>query len=294
MRYIVQLNDINLIGELIENEVTAITVGINQLSNGAIINASIEDIEDICQKAGSNIAVYVLLNQLYDQVKIEELELTLEKLSNTSVKGIFFQDFGLLQIVQERQYSFDLVYAPDTLNNSFGSLNALKKLGVDKFLLSGQLHLDEIVDIVDNVNASCIVPIHGVLPIAYSKRMLLENYFNLIKVGQKTDYNEKLKIKVNNKDEYSYIYEDYYGTHIYTTNQLCTLGIEMPGAYGYIETMYMDNSMIIDTIKAYRNSESFESFASKHNGINFDTGFLNEGTVYKLEDVRKRDENERS
>ncbi len=293
MKYIVHLNDVNMIEPLITHDVDGVIIGTNHYSSGGILRCDIADIQNITSKVNQRMEVYVLVNRLFHQHEISGLKAFLKELVSTSIDGIVFQDFGVLNILQELGASFKKIYAPDTLNTNHQTLNSLSLLGVDAFMLAGQLHYDEIEAIVNQTNASCIVPIHGVQYISCSRRELLTNYFQQINKEAKCDYEEHLKIKVNNKEEYSYIYEDEAGTHIYTTNELCTLDLNIPGEYGYIETLYLDNDYILDVVDYYKNKEREDKLKQAYPNHKYDHGFLEDGTVYKIEDVRKREENEK-
>ena len=63
-------------------------------------------------------------------------------------------------------------------------------------------------------------------------------------------------MKVSNSEDYSYIYEDDYGTHVYTVNELCTLDKNLDNEYGYIETLYLDPQYVLEVIDAYQNKIS--------------------------------------
>ena len=293
MKYIVQLNDIDLIEPLIDRGVEAITIGYKDFSSGAVIESNDQMLETVCKQVDHRMKIYVLMNQLYHQDRISALKEALIQLNTLKIDGLFFQDFGLLNLVQENHLNFSMIYAPDTLNTNHQTLNTLSTLGIDGFFLSGQLHLDEVDTIVSETKSPCIVPVHGVQYIAYSKRKLLTNYFDQINKPQPVGYKEHLVMKVNNKEEYSYIYEDHSGTHVYTTNELCTLGMNMPGDYGYIETLYLDKDYVLDVIDHYLAQDSYEAFVSSHPDHHYDHGFIEDGTVYKIEDVRKREENEK-
>ncbi|WP_041138220.1 peptidase U32 family protein [Beduini massiliensis] len=293
MKYIVHLNDIEMIEPLIERQIAGVIVGTDHYSNGGIINSSIEQIRQIVAKINHRMHVYVLVNRLFHQHEIASLKVFLKDLMESDIDGVVFQDFGVLNIVQELQASYKMIYAPDTLNTNHQTMNSLSLLGVDAFMLAGQLHYDEVEAIVNHSQKPCIVPVHGVQYISCSRRELLTNYFSQINKSESSRYQDKIKIKVNNKEEYSYIYEDEAGTHIYTTNELCTLNLKIPGEYGYIETLYLDNDYILDVIDYYQNHFLEEELKTKYPEHNYDHGFLEDGTVYKIEDVRKREEHEK-
>lgn len=293
MKYIVHLNDMKMIEPLIERQIAGVIIGTDHYSSGGILNSTIKQIQEMTAKIDHRMQVYVLVNRLFHQHEITGLKVFLKDLMNSKIDGIVFQDFGVLNIVQELQAPYKMIYAPDTLNTNHQTINSLSLLGVDAFMLAGQLHYDEVEAIVTHSQKPCIVPVHGVQYISCSRRELLTNYFQQINKTETSTYQDKIKIKVNNKEEYSYIYEDEAGTHIYTTNELCTLDLSIPGEYGYIETLYLDNDYILDVIDYYQNHQTEKELRSKYPEHDYDHGFLEDGTVYKIEDVRKREENEK-
>lgn len=293
MKYIVHLNDVNMIEPLIKHQAAGVIIGTDHYSNGGILNCSIEQIKQITAQVNHRMQVYILVNRLFHQHEISRLKVFLKDLMNSHIDGVVFQDFGVLNIVQDLQASYKMIYAPDTLNTNHQTLNSLSLLGVDMFMLAGQLHYDEVEAIVNHSQKLCIVPVHGVQYISCSRRELLTNYFSQINTSESSRYQDKIKIKVNNKEEYSYIYEDEAGTHIYTTNELCTLDLPMSAEYGYIETLYLDNDYILDVIDHYQQGLLEKELKNKYPEHSYDHGFLEDGTVYKIEDVRKREENEK-
>lgn len=293
MKYIVHLNDMEMIEPLAKRQIEGVTIGTDHYSSGGILTCSIEQIKQLTKCINGRMKVYILVNRLFHQHEIEGLKLFLKALMKCSIDGIVFQDFGVLNIVQELQASYQTVYAPDTLNTNHQTLNSISMLGVNQFLLAGQLHYDEVEAIIKNTKATCIVPIHGVQYISCSRRELLTNYFKQIHKTEPTGYQDKIKIKVHDKEEYSYLYEDEAGTHIYTTNELCTLDLKIQAEYGYIETLYLENDYILDVIDHYRVNKTEEALKLKYPHHVYDHRFLEDGTVYKIEDVRKREENEK-
>ena len=149
---------------------------------------------------------------------------------------------------------------------------------------------------------------HGVEYIAASKRALLSNYKEASSLSFDHDINAKLTIQAKSSDEIYYIYEDNKGTHIFSKNRLYTLDLlnhMIDFDYWYIETLMMDDEEAIEIASLYS-----DALKSHHQGTyNKDVkeymnllyklktplhrGFLFDSTVYKLEDMRKID-NERN
>ncbi len=76
---------------------------------------SLDEISEIIEKYPQCL-FYVTMNALYDQHELKEIEDYIQSLNDIHVKGIIFQDFGILQIVKENDYNFDMMYSPETLN----------------------------------------------------------------------------------------------------------------------------------------------------------------------------------
>ena len=55
----------------------------------------------------------------------------LDKLNECQIDGIIFQDFGVLQICNEKDNSFEKIYDPETLNTNHLTLSVLKEQGID-------------------------------------------------------------------------------------------------------------------------------------------------------------------
>ena len=62
---------------------------------------------------------YVSMNALYDQYMMSEVEGYIEQLSQLPIQGIVFQDFGILQIVKERGYTFDMMLSLIHISTTF-------------------------------------------------------------------------------------------------------------------------------------------------------------------------------
>ncbi len=131
MKLIVHLNDCLLIDELYQHGVDGIVVGTKEFSSRGILKLDIQEINHVVKQVNYRMKVYVLVNQLYHQHQIEKLNDFLEKLNDIKIDGILFQDFGILQIIKEKGYHFDMMYSPETLNTNAQTLNVLYKQGIE-------------------------------------------------------------------------------------------------------------------------------------------------------------------
>ncbi len=245
---------------------------------------------------------YVSLNGLYDQDKIYEIEAYIDQLVDIHVTGILFQDFGVLQIVKDKGYHFDMMYAPETLNTNAQSIQTLSKYGITSAFLAHVISLEDQIQIKKEVSIPLMMFGHGVEYMAASKRKLVSNY----KEASHKDFDdENLMIQDRSSKKKMHIFENDYSTLIFSEERLYTLDLfnqikDMD--YLYIETLLMDDYEAIEVASIY--SDALNSF-------NYDRdvkallallyqmnkpltrGFLFDNTVYKLEDVRKIDNEKR-
>jgi collagenase-like PrtC family protease len=301
MKLAIQLNDIQYLYDYINMGVELFVVG-GKYSAGNILNLSIEKIKEIKEKCQTKL-VYILVNGLYDQHEIKDLEQYLNDL-NHIVDGILFQDFGVLQIVKENQYSFDMMYSPDTLNTNAKTLEVLSKYGVTSAFISRVIPMQEQLMIKQECSIPLMIQGHGVEYLAASKRELLKNY----KETTHKQFSNEVIMKPRDSDFECYVYEDSRGTHMYSKSRLYTLDLLNSLKvfdYLYIETLFMNREEAIEVISIYsdcikalshnRYDKEVKEYLPLLRKLNpsLSRGFLYDQSVYKLEDMRKID-NERN
>ncbi len=264
---------------------------------------SLNEINQIAQQY-PQCQFYVAINALYDEHVIEDVEKYIDELSKLHIKGIVFEDFGVLQIVKEKQYDFDMMYAPETLNTNAMTLNVLKQQGVTGAQVARVIPLEEQILIHQQVQMPLMLQVHGVEYIAASKRALLSNYQEASGLEFDKDSQTRLTIQAKNSDYVFHIYEDQKGTHIFSSTRLYMLDLLnqiQNFEYLYIETLMMNDqeavevaSLYSDALKSFRN-QTYDRDVKAYMQLLYqlktplDRGFLFDQTVYRLEDVRKMD-----
>ena len=264
---------------------------------------SLDEISEIIEKYPQCL-FYVTMNALYDQHELKEIEDYIQSLNDIHVKGIIFQDFGILQIVKENDYNFDMMYSPETLNTNACTLNTLKDYGITNAFVSKVIPLEEQLFIQKEVQIPLMIQAHGVEYIAATKRELLSNYQEASQLSFDISKKENLIIQAHQSSYQFHIYEDRRGTHIFSHTRLYTLDLLNQLCdfdYWYIETLMMKDeeaieiaSLYSDALKSYKNG-SYNKDIKEYMHLLYclntplDRGFLFDQTVYKLEDMRKMD-----
>lgn len=309
MELVVHLNSIKFINDFIEIGVKYFVVGTKYFSCRQALSLEYDELSDLKKRLGSS-KVWVLVNALIEEHNLDDLIEHLKKLDELEVDGILFQDFSVLQICKENNYDFQLIYNPDTLNTNQATLNYLASLGINSAFLAREIPLDEKVIIARNTVVKTMTQVHGVEYMAYSKRKLLSNYFKETGMKKAVSINDNIIIQANGVDYGCHIYEDQFGCHILSKKQICGLDTLSSFAgfdYLYIESLFIDDLKLVEIVNLYQDAlnsinngtygkERKELLPQLHQlepNVDFHHSFMFDATVYKIDDVRKREENEK-
>lgn len=310
MELVVHLNSRKFINDFIEIGIKNFIVGTKYFSCRQALSLDYQELKDLNEQLKDK-KLWVLVNALIEEHNLDELVDHLAKLNEIKIAGILFQDFSVLQICKENNYNFEMIYSPDTLNTNQATLNYLKTLGINSAFLAREIPLDEKMVIAKNTDLKTMVQVHGVEYMAYSKRKLLSNYFKETGIDHGVLIDDNLMIQANAVDYRCHIYEDKFGCHILSEKQLCTLDILSNFScfdYLYFESLFIDELKVVEIVSLYQ--EAINSISKKtygkvskelismlhqiENNVEYHHSFMFDATVYKIDDVRKREENERS
>lgn len=310
MELVVHLNSRKFINDFIEIGIKNFIVGTKYFSCRQALSLDYQELKDLNEQLKDK-KLWVLVNALIEEHNLDELVDHLAKLNEIKIAGILFQDFSVLQICKENNYNFEMIYSPDTLNTNQATLNYLKTLGINSAFLAREIPLDEKMMIAKNTDLKIMVQVHGVEYMAYSKRKLLSNYFKETGIDHGVLIDDNLTIQANAVDYRCHIYEDKFGCHVLSEKQLCTLDILSNFScfdYLYFESLFIDDLKVVEIVSLYQ--EAINSISKKtygkvskelismlhqiENNVEYHHSFMFDATVYKIDDVRKREENERS
>lgn len=310
MELVVHLNSRKFINDFIEIGIKNFVVGTKYFSCRQALSLDYQELKDLNEQLKDK-KLWVLVNALIEEHNLDELVDHLAKLNEIKIARILFQDFSVLQICKENNYNFEMIYSPDTLNTNQATLNYLKTLGINSAFLAREIPLDEKMMIAKNTDLKTMVQVHGVEYMAYSKRKLLSNYFKETGIDHGVLIDDNLTIQANAVDYRCHIYEDKFGCHVLSEKQLCTLDILSNFScfdYLYFESLFIDDLKVVEIVSLYQ--EAINSISKKtygkvskelismlhqiENNVEYHHSFMFDATVYKIDDVRKREENERS
>ncbi|KGR74489.1 peptidase U32 family protein [Ureibacillus sinduriensis] len=170
--------------------------------------------------------VYVAVNAIFHNDRLDALENYLKELQRIGVDALIFGDPAVVVAVRELEMTIPLHWNPETIATNWFQANYWFERGAKRAFLARELSLDEVIEIKENAKPEIEVQIHGMTCMFQSKRSLLGNYFlyrdQVMEIeNRKANQNMFLHDK-ERKNKYP-IYEDLNGTHIFSPNDMCLI-----------------------------------------------------------------------
>lgn len=213
---------------------------------------------------------YIFINRILTSDEIDSLKELLKEIPE-NVKGIVFDDLGVLEILKDTNLT-KILYL-NHFGTNYESINYFLEF-VDSMVISTDITKEEIEMILANANKPLVLHAFGYVPVMYSRRTLLTNFNKHFNLENKSIANIKDKM-ANNK---FFVYENEYGTVFYNHLPSNSLEIKHPNLLYYlINTAFLENNQVIELFNALK--------LDKKISIEYDRGFLDRPTIYKLKDV---------
>lgn len=286
MKLLVTLENKDLLKKYIENGVDEIIVGLKNHTFSSLNEFDIDSIKEITDEAHkSDIFVTVLMNRLYSQSDIDAALDTFQEIVSIC-DYVMFADPALLKYAKENNLESKLVYRPETLMTSTLDAQIWKDFGLHSVVIPSLLTKGEVVEMASNVKDTTVI-IHGHTLMSVSKRKLLSAYRHVTNKDIEVD-DKSLSLKEKTRDTLMPVYENEYSTLIYTDfiqesfeemKEFMNAGVE----YFEIDTVYMNEEMILDTIQVYRDildgKNVDASYMKKYEHMNLTDGYYGQKTV---------------
>ncbi len=122
---------------------------------------------------------YCLINRILTDEDLDKLEVVLKA---SHIKGIVFDDLGVLEVVKDMNITKILLLDHIACNHE--SINYYLQY-VDSVVVSSDLSYDEIVKIVDLSCKPVVLSVFSLKGLMYSRRCLINNYYDYHKLPNK-------------------------------------------------------------------------------------------------------------
>ena len=261
-------------------------LSLKNYSSQSYLTYTFEEIEKIV-KDNPTKEIFINLNKNFFNDEIESLKEILLKIDKLNVKGIFFYDLAILQLKKECNLKTDLIWSQTYMVNNYKTCNYYHSKGVKYALLSKEITLEEIKEIITKSKIEAMVETVSMPSVAFSKRKLLTNYYhNLNKEAKK---NLVVTEKATN-EEYQ-VLEDETGTNFFLnkiTNATsiikelysCNCPYIILREYGIDHELFKE--LLIDTQKYIEGKCQDEEYINKYKSLNDFTNFFFKKTIYQV------------
>ncbi|WP_420842492.1 peptidase U32 family protein [Halalkalibacter alkaliphilus] len=170
--------------------------------------------------------VYVAMNALFHNEKVDELADYVQFLHEAGVDGITFGDPAVLMTVREVAPDMKLHWNTEQTATNWFTANYWGRKGAKRAVLAREINMDAIVEIKENAEVEIEVQVHGMTSMFQSKRTLIGNYMQFQGKNlsvEKRDKERNLHLFDPERNARYPIFEDENGTHIMSPNDICII-----------------------------------------------------------------------
>ncbi|MDR1782597.1 MAG: U32 family peptidase [Bacilli bacterium] len=297
-KLLIDLYDFDSINDYLALNIKSFIINLQEFSTEKTLNVFLEQVE-IINDLDDEIELFINLDRLYYNDDFNSLSSILKKLNKLKIRKLIINDAGVVELIKELGLKFELINGSNTLNTNYQTIEFLSNY-YRGFYLSNEINLNEILKIRDNTNAMLMVQVFGKQLMFSSKRKLLTSYFQFHHLDL-IDFNSQnpLIIKdlndINNK---SYIYEDSNGTYVTTYKNVNALDylydfIVNDIDYLYLSNLFIDRNSYLRVVNIFSSlleqTINLDMAKSMFKDVNLEvsSSFLNDETVFNLEDIKK-------
>lgn len=231
--------------------------------------------------------IFVSINKNIFNKEIEPLKEVLLYLDNLNINGIFFYDLALLQLKKELNLKTDLVWNQTYMVNNYKTCNYYYDKGVKYALLSKEITLEEILEIVTKSTITPMVEVLSMPSVAFSKRSLVTNYYNDLNKAPK----QTITVEEKATSQKYEIIEDSNGTSFFLksiTNGTVVIkdlfDKKVPyiimREYGIDSSLFKD--IVKDTKEYIKGNCRDTAYLLKYQILGNDTNFFFKKTIYRV------------
>ncbi|WP_017728593.1 peptidase U32 family protein [Halalkalibacterium ligniniphilum] len=299
-------NNVEAVERLIRAGANGILIGEQRYGLRLAGEFNREDLAIATKKAHElGAAVYVAMNALFHNEKIEELAGYITFLKETNVDGIVFGDPAVLMVVREVAPEMKLHWNTETTVTNWFTANYWGRKGAKRAVVAREINMDAILEIKENAEVEIEVQVHGMTCMFQSKRTLVGNYMNFqgksLEVEKRDKERNMFLYDPERKAKYP-IFEDENGTHIMSPNDICIIDELEEMIDGGIDSFKIDGILkstdyLEKVVSLYREAidlcvedrdayeEKKDAFVEEIEAIqpvnrSLDTGFFFKETVY--------------
>jgi len=284
MQYLTTIYKIENANKLLEVS-SGLIVGLKDYGTRETSRFSVSEFKELSNITNKlSKTLYVSFKMMLHEPKVESFKALIHAINDLPFTGYIIGDIGYYYLLKDT--GKEIIYNPETLLTNTYDLNTYFDLGLQGTFISKEVNLEEIKEMLKNKKGKIFMTGHGYLNMFYSRRLLLDSYFE--QIGKTHDYHhEQMRIKEERRDPLHPILEDEHGTHVYRSDVTSTLDIlnELTNLdYLVIDSIFHNDAYAIEILKLYQSEIDLDKVSQLQEKYNetWDTGFLYLRTIYKV------------
>ena len=240
---------------------------------------SLDEIKELCQ---SPFNIYINLNTMLSEFELADFDCFLAQVAKLPVKGIYFNDLGIIELAKKYGIVSKLIYNPDTLMTNSLDIKYFLEYGLDGVVISKELTKQEIQKIIAVNDKQTDLIIMGRLNMSYSRRHFIKNYYAYLKQDVNYDNCYDLNLIEATRDKRMPILENEHGCSLFTDYTLCALD-ELKDLKGLkraiIDDIFLPFEQVEQALIWYQNKEAvLEKMQAKYPDYNYSSGYMYQKT----------------
>jgi putative protease len=233
--------------------------------------------------------IYVTINKIFDHSLLPGLGDYLQSLQDCGVDAVIFGDPAVIMAVKDRALSLKLHWSAEMTTTNYMTANYWASKGSSRTILARELNLEEIAEFKRGANHEVQVQVHGMTNIYHSKRKLVKHYLTHRGKELTPEYQQDGKvlylIEQERPDERYPIIENENGTHIMSSDDICTIEcldelMELGIDAFYIEGLLKSVEYNTTVLRVYR--EAIDAYAADPEHYEFRDEWLE--AIHELQD----------
>lgn len=254
--------NMNELEQLLDAGASAVVVGEGRFGSRLAGEFDLDMIKKATELAHAKEAkLYVSMNNLIDNDTLTALPDYIKAIEAAGVDAIVYGDPSILMAVKEHASSLKLHWNAEMTSTNYATAEYWARRGTSRYVMARELNMDQIIDTKQKSALEIQVQVHGMTAIYHSKRSLVQSYAE--HQQHKARYAELqqaagLYLMENDRPDERYpIFEDVYGTHIMSSDDICMIEnlhemLEAGVDSFKIEGILKSTAYNVAVVKAYR------------------------------------------
>lgn len=184
-------------------------------------------------------SLYVSMNALLHQHDLDNIEDYIDTLNSLGIDGIIFGDPAVFTIAKKVAPTINLHWNTETTTTNYRMINFWAQKGIKRAVLARELSLQNVLETKQQSKADIQAQIHGSTCIFHSKRELVTSYLTYTNQTHRPSKNN-LFIQEQKRPEKYPIFEDYHGTHVLSSEDLCMIDYLPVLINGHVDSLFID------------------------------------------------------